>query len=109
MSVEKKEPKKAASILEENLQLELKPADVSPYLLRGFEVLADIAESQQTSLHDRFHAIAGLGGLYSLIAGKEFADESLDKLSRAQNRTLDEVKRLRKKPWDDEDVANGEE
>lgn len=112
MAVPKKVPvvTKVPKMLEEGLDMEMKPADARKYLERGFSVLADVAEDPLASLHDRFHALQGLHNYYALVIGKEFADESLDKMSRVQNRTLDEVRRLKKKSWEeDEGSTNGEE
>jgi hypothetical protein len=103
MSETPADKKKVPQMLEDGLDLEMKPADARKYLERGFEVLADMAEDEKRDAHDRFHALNGIQAYYSMIIMKDGLDESVAKMARTQDRTLDEVKRLRKKPWDEDD------
>lgn len=96
-------------MMEDGLDLEMKPADARKYLERGFELLVEMAEDERALPHDRFHALSGIQGYYSMIIMKDGLDESVSRMARTQDRTLDEVKRLRKKPWDEDDTTNGEE
>jgi hypothetical protein len=102
--VPEKKPKKVSLVEEvENLDLELKPADVRKYLIRGFEVLVGIAENETQDPHHRFHALSGIQAYYGMIAMKDGLDDASDKIVRLEGKKLDEVKRLRKKPWDEDE------
>lgn len=108
MAAKKEETSKVPGILEDGLELELKPADCRKYMVRGFELLVEMAESSQDPLM-KIRALGGIQSYYHDIALKEFSDETVNKMARTQDKTLDEVRRLRKKPWDKDDDDNGEE
>lgn len=99
--------KKVTSIVDEveNLNLELKPADVRSHMLRAFDVFIEMAENKEADIHTRFTALKGMDSFYMTLLMKDGLDETLMKVSQFnnnQNRTLDEVKRLRQKPWDED-------
>jgi hypothetical protein len=108
MSVEKKEPSKVPLMMEDGLDMEMKPADARKYLDKGFQLLLEIAENSSDT-HFKLDALRGVSQYYSMIIMKDGLDESVSKMARTQDRTLDEVKRLRRKPWDETDTENGEE
>lgn len=103
MSDTPEKKKQVPKMLEDGLDLEMKPADARKYLEDGFEVLVAMAKNEQLIPHDRFHALSGIQAYYSMIIMKDGLDESVAKIARSQDKTLDEVKRLRRKPWDEDD------
>lgn len=106
----KRKPDKSEtpSILETDLVMEMKPADARKYLERGFELLIQEAETASDS-HVRLDALRGISQYYSLVIMKDGLDESVNRMARTQEKTLDEVKRLRHKPWDKDTTDNSEE
>jgi hypothetical protein len=103
--------KKPSILSETELTLEMKPADARKYFERGFQVLVEIAEDTKSSNHDRLDALRGISQYYTTLVMKDSVDESMAKIDNNQRRTLDEVRKLRRKPWDkdDEHAQDGEE
>ena len=81
---------------------ELIPQDARKYMEGSLEILLDIARTQ-TDPHARFAAIRGIDQLYTTIVMATRTDELLTKNERGQKNMLDEVKRQRRKPWDEGD------
>lgn len=97
--------KDSKHILESELIMEMKPADARKYFERGFEILIEIASNGSLDTPARLDALRGVSQYYAIIAGKDSVDESMSKFANTQNRTLDEVKRLRRKPWEKDDES----
>lgn len=100
---------KKKSILEEELVLEMKPADARKYYERGFQLLLEIASDSSKETSSRLDALRGVSQYYQTLVMKDGLDESMAKITNTQNRTLDEVRKLKRKPWDKESDASGEE
>jgi hypothetical protein len=95
-------------MMEEGLPMEMKPGDARGYMDRGFELLLGIAENASDT-HLKLDALRGVSQYYSLLVLKDGLDESVSRMARTQDRTLDEVKRLRRKPWDEDDTEHDTE
>ncbi len=103
MSTNEKKPK---SILETELDIEMKPADARKYIQGAFDVALDMAKNNHDP-HQKLGAIAAIDKLYTTIVMKDFSDEAVTRMARTQDKTVDEVRRLRKqrdkKAWDTDD------
>lgn len=99
----KDKPKEKKPEIVEDLNLELKPADLKQYYLRGLEVLIDVAEDRGQDWAHRFEALRAIDWYYHSISLKDFMDEGLVQSGRTNNGLLSEVRRQRRKPWEKDD------
>jgi hypothetical protein len=84
------------------LDIELKPADLRSRFLRAIDVLLEIAENKTGDTHMRMDAVRGIDLLYTTVAAKDFAEESVTKATRSNDKLTDEVRRARRKSWEDD-------
>lgn len=104
--------KKIPKLLEDGLDLELKPSDLRSHYLTALDILLDMAQTSQDP-RMKLQALQGIHSYYMTVAVKDFSDEATTKMATTQRQTLSEVRKLReqndKKAWDEEDESNGED
>lgn len=92
----------------DDLPMEMTTAEARIYFERGFKVLADMAENKELDLHARLDALRGIKQYYEAISMPEFIDSNINKVTRSNERTVDQVRKMRKKDWEKDDNADEE-
>lgn len=109
------EPKKIKSVSKEvpeaktegwDIPVEMTPADAREYYERGFKALLDIAEDPMKETSVRLTALKGVDSFYMTLLMKDTVDNAVNKGAAIQRDTLGEVRKARRKSWEEE---NGEE